>query len=471
MNKLIILFISLSTLFSSAFANDGFRETNFEKVNQLMKKLESEGFSGAVLVARDGKISSNGYGFADRENKISNSPNTVFSTGSVTKPFTAAAILKLEMQGKLSVKDKLSKYFKDLSDDKREITLHHLLSHSSGFPDGIGRDYEVIEKGAFLKRAFSTKLLFKPGTEYEYSNVGFSILAAIIEQTSGKMYEEYLYHNLFLPADMKNTGYSIPKWPDEQLAIGYLGAERWGKMTEKSNRKIEMYWNLLGNGGILSTVEDLYKWHLALEGDKILSKEAKEKHYKPYIKEGEGSNSFYGYGWSIVPTSNNSTLITHNGGNGIFFCDFWRFPKEKTVIIVMTNSLKPIFRSLADEISKIVLVPGYQSSFTSKTTKITNDNESADGKIASVFLEAVKSKSPEKIKILINENFHPKLQKAVPVDNFVKGLSLLGGDLEGLKLESVNKQGSKIILKFTDNPMQVSLTIEDGKIGGIDVDN
>jgi CubicO group peptidase (beta-lactamase class C family) len=467
--NLLILFTFIIISTNNTFANP--QTKDFENVNKLMNRLTEEGFSGAVLVAQNGKVSSNTYGFADRENKIKNTTNTVFSTGSVTKPFTAAAILKLEMMGKLSVQDKLSKYFDNLPDDKKNITLHQLLTHSSGFPDSVGRDYEIIEKEAFLKRSFSSKLLFEPGTEYEYSNVGFSILAAIIEKTSGEDYEKFLYKNLFLPAGMKDTGYSIPKWKVEQLAVGYLGDDRWGKMTEKSNRKPEMYWNLLGNGGILTTVEDLYKWHLALESDKILSKEAKEKHYKPYIEEGEGSDTFYGYGWSIVPTSNNSTLITHNGGNGVFFCDFWRFPKEKTVIIVMTNSLKPIYRSLANEISKILFDPNYESKFTNRSEKITNLAENPNGKLIQTFLDSVKSQDAEKIKSLVNDNFSPKLQKAVPIENFVKGLSNLGGDLKDLKLDTASVQGDKIILTFADSPFRVSITVEDGKIGGIDVEN
>ncbi len=471
MRKLLFLILLSLLISTDLVAVDDFDNQGFQKVSALMKKLETEGFNGAVLVARDGKVSINAYGLADRENQIKNTPNTVFSTGSVTKPFTAAAILKLEMQGKLSVTGKISMYFENLPEDKKDITIHELLTHSAGFPDSIGRDYEKIEKEEFLKRAFSTVLLSKPGTEYEYSNVGFSILAAIIEQVSGKSYENYLYDNLFLPAGMKNTGYSIPKWTEEQLAVGYLGDERWGKMTEKSRKNPELYWNLMGNGGILSTVEDLYKWHLALEGERILSTKAKERSYKPYIEEGEGGGTFYGYGWSVVPRSNGSTLITHNGGNGVFICDFYRFPKEKTVIIVMTNSLKPIFRNLADEISKILLVPNYRSDFTSVSTKIGDLTKTEEGKLITSFLDAVKSQNAEAISALVRESFHQKLQKAVPIGNFVQGLSRLGGDLKGLNFESASKQGSKLILKFTGNPIKVSLTVEDGKIGGIDVDN
>ncbi|MEZ5426618.1 MAG: serine hydrolase domain-containing protein [Pyrinomonadaceae bacterium] len=468
--RTIILAILIVFSAAAICAQKGETKEKLEKVNRLMERLTAEGFSGAVLVASDGRVSSNGYGYADREKKIKCTPHTIFSTGSITKPLTATAVLKLEMAGKLSVEDKLSRFFQDLPADKRDITIHQLLTHSAGLPDSLGRDYEPLEKEAFLRRAFAAPLIFKPGTEYEYSNVGFSILAAIIEKVSGQPYEEYLYKNVFLPAGMKNTGYSLPDWKDEDLAVGYLGDERWGKMTDQSHKKPEMYWNLLGNGGILSSVEDLYKFHLALKGETILSEGEKEKQYRPYIKEGPDADSFYGYGWSIVPTPRNTNLITHNGGNGIFFADFWRYPQEDLVVIVMTNSLKKEYRDLAREIALTMLLPDYNSTLTTKIDHAYDDlDQHPDGQMIKNFIKTVRSGDPKMIESLVEQNFADGLKNAAPIKDHIGGLTRVGKEIKDLEVGSITVKGSETAVNFKNSPLRLLLRIVNGKIQGIGI--
>ncbi|MFN2514071.1 MAG: serine hydrolase domain-containing protein, partial [Pyrinomonadaceae bacterium] len=136
---------------------------------------------------KDGQvILSKGYGLANRERKIPVTPDTIFDIGSLVKQFTAAAILKLEMKGKLRITDPISKYFKNVPPDKATMTLHHLLTHTAGFPDAIGDDYEVISRDEYIKRALNTMLLSAPGEKYKYSNVDYSLLGAIVEMRSGQ---------------------------------------------------------------------------------------------------------------------------------------------------------------------------------------------------------------------------------------------------------------------------------------------
>jgi CubicO group peptidase (beta-lactamase class C family) len=313
-------------------------------LDNQMKQLADKGFSGVLLVARDGRIAlRQGYGLADKENRTAYSAGTVFDTGSVTKQFTGAAILKLEMQGKLSVSDKISKYFKDVPPDKADITIHHLLTHSAGLIDALGGDYDRLTREEMIKKAMASKLLTAPGEKYEYSNVGYSLLAAVIELTTGKSYERYLRDNLFKPAGMEQTGYVIPKWKRGNLAVGYKkDGSRWGTPLEQIWDEDGPFWNLRGNGGILSTVDDLYKWHIALEGEKVLSKAAKEKYFAPHVKEQPEAFSFYGYGWVTQKTPRGTRLIWHDGGNSYFFANFLRFVDEKVVVIVATNSHTPV---------------------------------------------------------------------------------------------------------------------------------
>jgi CubicO group peptidase (beta-lactamase class C family) len=317
-----------------------------EKVDQLMSRLEAFGFAGSLLVAKDGKVVLHkGYGLADRERGIPWNAETVFDIGSITKQFTAAAILKLEMEGKLAVTDPIGKYFEDVPADKAGITLHHLLTHSAGLEDVFGGDYEEMPRDELVKAALASKLLWAPGTKYRYSNSGYSLLGAIVEKVSGKPYETFLQEKLFKPAGMTKTGYRVPKWEPGTVARGYNQQGDWGTPLDKLWAPDGPWWNLRANGGILSTTGDLYKWHQALEGEKILSKAAKEKIFTPHMPEDEEGSSHYGYGWAIFKTPRNTRLISHNGGNGIFAADFRRYVDEETVLI--TGSNRSDFPSIA----------------------------------------------------------------------------------------------------------------------------
>lgn len=308
-----------------------------EKLDAHMSRLEAYGFSGSLLVAKGGEvILDKGYGFADAQGKVPFTADTAFDIGSITKQFTATAILKLEMQGKLGVSDPLSKWFEGVPEDKKGITLHHLLTHSSGLEDVFGRDYEEMPRDRLVKAALESKLLWAPGTRYRYSNAGYSLLAAVVELASGKPYETYLRENLWLPAGMTRTGYRLQeKGP---LAHGVDGdGEDWGTPADKAWAPDGPWWNLRGNGGVLSTTGDLYKWHQALEGEKILAQEAKAKMFTPHVPEDEEGRSHYGYGWAIFKTQRGTRLIAHNGGNGIFNADFRRYVDDGVVLIIGSN--------------------------------------------------------------------------------------------------------------------------------------
>jgi CubicO group peptidase (beta-lactamase class C family) len=306
--------------------------------NKLDAWLVAADFRGSVLVWKGGTVLlRKGYGMADRENGVAYDADTVFDVGSITKQFTAAAILKLEMQGKLHVEDTIGKYFASAPEDKRGITLHQLLTHTAGLESDFAGDFDPVSRDEYVKRILASKLRSKPGEVFFYANSGYSLLGAIVEIVSGLPYEKYLRENLFVPAGMKDTGYKIPNWPPTRVAVGYHDGKRWGRLTEKPWAADGPHWALRANGGIHSTLDDMLRWHTALTGDAILSAAAKDKMYRRHVKEGAGADSSYGYGWSIAESAWGSRVIEHNGGNGTFFADFLRYVDDDLVVVLSTN--------------------------------------------------------------------------------------------------------------------------------------
>ncbi len=216
---------------------------------------------------------------------------------------------------------------------KKEITLHHLLTHTSGLMDYTGDwagegDFEVALRDETIQEALDAPLLSPIGKEYHYSNSSYSVLAAIIELVSGKPYEEYLREHIFKPVGMMATGYILPDWDKYVVAHYYSGEKDHGTFLDKPFP----YWNLLGNGGILTTTGDMYRWHLALEGEDVLSAAAKEKFYTPFLNN-------YAYGWRVTQTDY-GLLIQHSGGGSFQRSDsalFLRYMDAKVVIVILSH--------------------------------------------------------------------------------------------------------------------------------------
>lgn len=330
-----------------------------ERMKLYLEEFEQAGYSGAVWVAEKDKVLlKEAYGERDRNIKLKNTIATVFDIGSITKQFTGAAILKLEMQGKLNVEDRAADYLPELSGQKAKITIHQLLTHTAGLPDAIGSDEELISRDAYFERLNARSLLQAPGEKHVYANVGYTLLALIIEERSAMSYEAFLRKELFLPAGMEETGYVLPDWENSEMAHGYRNNKDVGIPIDQNWDENGPGLHLKGNGGILSNVGDMYKWHQALLGEEILSKTAKTKLFARHTPE-EGGQTYYGYGWAIFPTRWNTELITHNGGNGIFFADFLRFVDDEVCIIFFTNAVNREVERIAFSLARIMFEEKY----------------------------------------------------------------------------------------------------------------
>ncbi|MEQ8419062.1 MAG: serine hydrolase [Arenibacter algicola] len=370
---LFFTFITFSTI--SAFSQN----TNKELINKIDSYLESSvtnGFSGVVLVSKRGEIIlSKGYGWADRENKIPNSPSTVFNIGSVTKQFTASAILKLVEQGKIKTSDKISSYFTQTPIDKRDITIHQLLTHTSGVSNRTGGfRYDEASKEQFLKEFFESEFHSKPGKKYQYANANYIMLTVILELVSGQTYSSFLKEHLFEPAQMKSTGYKSINFSTERLAHGYyynIDGKKWADWgtTQQHLPYNNEHWYSIGKGDIHSTIEDLYKWHNALKNNVVLTKKTRKIQETAYVAENDKMTSYYGYGWAISHSNRDTKIVAHNGSNGLYFADFVRFIDDDVVVIYITNAfLGSESEYVAREIGKMIFNTNYTAAPISKNS-------------------------------------------------------------------------------------------------------
>ncbi len=341
------------------------------RYDKLMKQNEENGFSGVILIEDRGKLIYNkAFGYADKTKKITNTPETIFDIGSITKQFTSAAILKLMENGELSVDDPLSKFFDGVPADKKNITIHQLLTHTSGISKSTGDDYIYLSSEDFLKQVFKRKLKAKPGQKHIYANVGYSLLAMIVERVSGQPYETFLYENILHPAGLENTGYLRPDYSQHVVATGhnYRNNKPWGSSIERWAEAGGVSWHLKGNGGILSTTLDMYKWHRALQSAKVLKPETIELYQAEHVVTKVNPKRYYAYGWGISTSSQAGKIVSHSGGNGIFTAYVMRYVDVNRAVIYMTNETSPGASKLVQELVNIARLPDYEPKIIKKPT-------------------------------------------------------------------------------------------------------
>lgn len=307
-------------------------------IDKYLTAMESFGFSGAIIVSEnDEVILTKGYGYANRETRKPYTQETIQTNGSITKQFTGAAIMLLESRGELSVEDPISNYLEPLSEEMQEITIHQLLTHSSGMPGGIGPDDEPIGAEAYLERLEEEPLQFEPGTGYAYSNTGYSLLGMIVEQVSGESYESFLRQELLLHAGMKNTGYILPEWDRGYMAKGYRNGELWGEVYNRGWIEDGPNWHLRANGGMHTTVGDMGLWLKTVQGRGVLNEDAARRWTKGHVTENNGSSE-YGYGWVTYDHNRWGKVITHSGSNRIFEADFVWLPEREFFFYIQGNT-------------------------------------------------------------------------------------------------------------------------------------
>ena len=298
-------------------------------VKAEMQKQRIPGLSLAVI--KDGKIIKvEGYGMANVELSVPARPETVYKIGSVSKQFIASGIMLLIQEGKVSLDDKISKFLEGAPDTWKEITVRHLLTHTSGIVrEAPGFDPLKIQNDAdVIKTAYPLPLRFAPGEKYEYCNVGYFTLAEIIRKVTGKPWAEFLNERLFLPLEMNATRATTLTEIVQNRANGY--AWRDGKL-----QNAEIYFALRPSGAFLSSVLDLAKWDAVLYTDRILKQSVREQMWSP-VKLNSGAYHPYGFGWEL-DTVGGHRRVRHGGSLPGFRAALSRFVDDKLTVAVLTN--------------------------------------------------------------------------------------------------------------------------------------
>ena len=326
MNKLITILVLLNT--TLGFSQD-IQQRCYSTKAQLKKYADSlfvKGFSGSVLILKDKEPLLNSS--QGKFKKIKKS--SLFYLASDSKQFTAAGIIKLQSQGKVKVDDKLIKFFPQITLDKKDITIHQLLTHTSGLQEYRAEAFEKIDKAEMLKRVFSDTLLFKPGKSYAYSNQGYGLLAAIIEEVTESSFQDFMHKTFFEPLHMTNTGF-LGEDIEGTPVDGYFNGKNLGSVLDWEGSA----WGHLGSGGMFSSIQDLKKWELSLTSNEVLSVNEQKTLFKGHFKT---KTNYFGYGVRVTDTKFGGHLNYHFGSdiNG-FSSGILRFTDEKISVIVLSN--------------------------------------------------------------------------------------------------------------------------------------
>ncbi len=311
---------------------------------------KTQSFSGAILVAHRGQVLiKRGYGFANAEWSVPNTPQTKFEIGSLTKQFTATAILQLVEAGKLRLDSPVAAYIPDLPQTWSRITIHQLLTHTSGIPNtaklsdytqGLHHHYTPQELIGLVR---DRPLDYEPGAKWKYSNTDYYLLGYLIERVSAEPYATYLQHRLFGSLAMMDTGYNSYTAILPRRATGYADENGQRQNAERPDSSIPF-----SAGAVYSTVEDLLIWDEALYNEKITKRSTQEKMFTSYKEGGEG----YGYGWFL--TAKEGRKKQYHEGSTFGFASFLaRYPDDHLLVVVLSNQEGTDVKTVADTLAQL----------------------------------------------------------------------------------------------------------------------
>lgn len=346
-------------------------------------------FTGAVLVARDGKpLIDTAYGMASYELGVPNTSRTVFHIASMTKQFTAMAIMQLRDGGKLKVDDPICTYLANCPPAWNAVTIRHLLTHTSGIANVSGLpawdddlSLKHYSRAGFVDLFRALPLRFAPGDKYEYSNSGYFLLGLIVERASGTGFGDYLKANIFTPLGMTRSGYDDNRAVVPGAASGYYSRGPTfitATYVDPSTR--------LGDTGIVSTTGDLLRWDQALYTDQLVSRQTLDEIFTPY-------RNGYGYGWEIGTRFGRKT-VAHSGSDGGFSSYILRFPDDRLTVVILGNGDRMSAARAAINLSAIVLGVPYRMPMPQLRGELWNALDRGGVAGATGMFDAVRKATP-----------------------------------------------------------------------------
>ena len=362
MKKVISTLLILILILSFQLA----AKSSTKKIDQILNNLfEQDSPGGVALIVKDGKtIYRKAFGMANLELAVKMTPDFIFRVGSVTKQFTAAAIIQLAEQGKLDLTAEINQYLKDYPTQGQKITIENLLTHTSGIknytstkewtPHKKKQDLNSSELIDFFK---DQEMTMAPGEREEYSNSNYVLLGRIIEVVSGKSYEDYLQEHIFKPLKMTKTSYDSPKRIIKNRAYGYA---KLGNIYENADY-ISMT-QPFASGAIVSTVDDLAKWQQGLFSYKVINKESLTKASEPFVLN-NGSTAGYGYNWGFNGFNiQGEPMISYNGAIDGFSASTKYIPSKKIFVVILSNIKEnyPKINMASDRLAAIALGKPYE---------------------------------------------------------------------------------------------------------------
>lgn len=349
MRTIAIAVLALLALAAPAASADDSGDA-LSTIDAAMIPAVHDGFGGAILIESKGApIFAKAYGYADRARKIPFSMDTVAQIGSITKPMTALAILELAGEGKLDLEKPVKTYLPDAADPAGSATLHQILTHHAGLTDTCGDDFDSVSKETLLHRCLALPLAH-PAGEDNYSNMGFSILAAVVEKISGESWEHYLRAHIWRPLGMHRTGFArFDAVPARGFAIGYLDDKPQGVISDNIAKLRGNDWDIKGNGGVQSSTLDMERFWRGLTS-RLPGIPLGAVHGMTTPQDPISGEAWEGFGLAVRLDANGKPYrIGHSGSDGTFFAYFGWLPQQDIFVYVVGNNgeknVKPIVQT------------------------------------------------------------------------------------------------------------------------------
>lgn len=405
---LLVLAFALSATVASFGQDVTTRADALIKAEMEMQKIPGV----SLAVVKDGKpLIVKGYGLANLEHNVPVKPETIFQSGSVGKQFTAMAVMILVDEGKIDLDEKIGKYLGTVPDSWKNITVRHLLTHTGGMTDytqdfNLWQDYTEEE---LVKKAQAVPTAFAPGERWQYSNLGYLTLGALIRKVSGKFYGDYLQERVFKPLGMTTARVISEADIVPNRAMGY----RLEKDELKHQHWVAPQFNTTADGALYLTVLDMIKWDEALSQGKLIKKASYDEMWTP-VRLNNGRRANYGFGWMLDENANGHKVIEHGGAWQGFKAHIARYPDDKLTVIAFANLAQADPGRLARGIAEI-----YEPGLTPRPI------EDAEPQATALFRDQLMKMSTGKPDLAL---FTPEMQKLVsgPQDRFTAFIRSLG---------------------------------------------